>query len=61
MLIGPRRSISLFALVKDSPDDGDAPALTFAQPLGPAEVEEDEEEQFGRYSGSSSAGGGSWY
>jgi hypothetical protein len=38
-----------------SPDDGDALALTFAQPGAPAEVEEeDEEEQFG---GSSSSGG----
>jgi hypothetical protein len=41
-----------------SPDDGDALALTFAQPVAPAEVEEeDEEEGFGRYSGSSSSGG----
>jgi hypothetical protein len=33
-----------------SPDDGDALALTFAQPVAPAEVEEeDEEEGFGRY------------
>jgi hypothetical protein len=42
-----------------SPDDGDALALTFAQPVEPAEVEEeDEEEQFGNgYHGSSSAGG----
>ena len=40
-----------------SPDDGDAVALTFAQPVVPAEVEEeDEEEGFGRYSGSSSGG-----
>ena len=32
-----------------SPDDGDALALTFAQPVEPAEVEEpDEEENFGR-------------
>jgi hypothetical protein len=39
-----------------SPDDGDA--LTFAQPVEPAEVEEeDEEEGFGRYTGSSSSGG----
>jgi hypothetical protein len=39
-----------------SPDDGDALALTFAQPVPPAEVEEpDEEEEFGRYSGSSSS------
>jgi hypothetical protein len=40
-----------------SPDDGDAPALTFAQPVAPAEVEEeDEEEEFpvGRYGGGSS-------
>jgi hypothetical protein len=35
-----------------SPDDGYAPALTFAQPVKPAEVEEpDEEEEFGRSSG----------
>jgi hypothetical protein len=41
-----------------SPDDGDALALTFAQPVAPAEVEEkDEEEEFGRYSGSSSGSG----
>jgi hypothetical protein len=40
-----------------SPDDGDALALTFAQPVSPAEVEEkDEEEEFGRYSGSGSSG-----
>jgi hypothetical protein len=40
-----------------SPDDGDALALTFAQPVAPAEVEEvDEEEQFGRYTGSSNSG-----
>src|ERR1039457_4338634 len=40
-----------------SPDDGDALALTFAQPLEPAEVEEeDEEEEFGRYTGSSNSG-----
>jgi hypothetical protein len=40
-----------------SPDDGDALALTFAQPVEPAEVEEvDEEEGFGRYTGSSSSG-----
>jgi hypothetical protein len=38
-----------------SPDDGDALALTFAQPVVPAE-EEDEEEAFGRYTGSSSSG-----
>jgi hypothetical protein len=41
-----------------SPDDGDALALTFAQPVQPGEVEEeDEEEEFGRYTGSSSSGG----
>jgi hypothetical protein len=41
-----------------SPDDGDALKLTFAQPVEPAEVEEqDEEEEFGRYTGSSSSGG----
>jgi hypothetical protein len=40
-----------------SPDDGDALALTFAQPVGLAEVEEeDEEEGFGRYTGSSNSG-----
>jgi hypothetical protein len=40
-----------------SPDDGDALALTFAQPVAPAEIEEeDEEEAFGRYSGSSNSG-----
>jgi hypothetical protein len=40
-----------------SPDDGDALALTFAQPVAPAEVEEeDEEEEFGEYTGSSSSG-----
>ena len=41
-----------------SPDDGDALALTFAQPVAPAEVEEkDEEDEFGhvgRYGGSNS-------
>jgi hypothetical protein len=38
-------------------DDGDALALTFAQPVAPAEVEEeDEEEAFGRYTGSSNSG-----
>jgi hypothetical protein len=40
-----------------SPDDGDALALTFAQPVAPAEVEEeDDEEEFavGRYGGGSS-------
>jgi hypothetical protein len=38
------------------PDD-DALALTFAQPVAPAEVEEeDEEEEFGRFSGSSNSG-----
>jgi hypothetical protein len=40
-----------------SPDDGDALALTFAQPVAPAEVEEkDEEEAVGRYTGSSNSG-----
>ena len=41
-----------------SPDDGDALALTFAQPVVQAEVEEEEEEEenFGRYSGSSNSG-----
>jgi hypothetical protein len=39
-----------------SPDDGDALALSFAQPVAPAEVEEeDEEEEFGRFSGSSNS------
>jgi hypothetical protein len=40
-----------------SPDDGDALALTFAQPVAPAEVEEeDDEEEFavGRYGGGNS-------
>ena len=41
-----------------SPDDGDALALTFAQPVAPAEVEEEDgEEEFGsvrRYGGGSS-------
>jgi hypothetical protein len=41
-----------------SPDDGDALALTFAQPVEPAEVEEpDDEEEFWAYRGSSTAGG----
>jgi hypothetical protein len=40
-----------------SPDDGDALALTFAQPVAPAEVEEEaEEEGFGRYTGGSNSG-----
>jgi hypothetical protein len=40
-----------------SPDDDDALALTFVQPVAPAEVEEeDEEEAFGRYTGSSNSG-----
>jgi hypothetical protein len=40
---------------KASPDDGDALALTFAQPVEPVEVEEpDEEEEFGRYGSGSS-------
>jgi hypothetical protein len=44
-----------------SPDDGDPLALTFAQPVEPAEVEEpDEEEEFGSYGGHSSSGGGGW-
>jgi hypothetical protein len=42
-------------------DDGDALALTFAQPVEPAEVEEeDDEEEFGGYGGHSSSGGGGW-
>ena len=41
-----------------SPGDGDALALTFAKPVAPAEVEEeDDEEEFGRYGGHSSSGG----
>jgi hypothetical protein len=41
-----------------SPDDGRALALTFAQTVAPTAVEEeDEEEEFGRYTGSSSSGG----
>jgi hypothetical protein len=41
-----------------SPDDGDALALTFAQPVEPAEVEEEyDEEEFGGYGGHSSSGG----
>jgi hypothetical protein len=41
-----------------SPDDGDALALTFAQPMALAEVEEeDEEDEFGRYTGGSSNSG----
>jgi hypothetical protein len=44
---------------QSSPDDGDALALTLAQPVAPAEVEEpDEEDEFGnvgRY-GSGSSG-----
>jgi hypothetical protein len=41
-----------------SPDDGDALALAFVQPVEPAEVEEEGEEgEFGRYTGSSSSGG----
>src|ERR1700687_156179 len=44
-----------------SPDDGDALALTFAQPVAPAEIEEpDEEEEFGSDGGHSSSGGGGW-
>jgi hypothetical protein len=40
------------------PDDGDALALTFAQPVALAEVEEeDEEEEFGGYGGHSNSGG----
>ena len=40
-----------------SPDDGDALAPTFAQPVEPAEVEEvDEEEAFSRYTGNSNSG-----
>jgi hypothetical protein len=43
-----------------SPDDGDALALTFAQPVAPAEVEEkDEEEEFGR-SGRYGSGSSGW-
>ncbi len=45
-----------------SPDDGDALALTFAQPVAPAEVEEkDEEDEFGRFGGYSvSSSGSGW-
>jgi hypothetical protein len=44
-----------------SPDDGDALALTFAQPVAPAEIEEkDEDEEYGSYGGHSSSGGGGW-
>ena len=41
-----------------SPDAGDALALTFAQPVAPAEVEEEigEGEEFGRYNGGSNSG-----
>ena len=40
-----------------SPDDGDALALTSAQPVAQVQVEEeDEEEEFGRYSGSRNSG-----
>jgi hypothetical protein len=40
-----------------SPDAGDALALTVAQPVAPTEVEEDdEEEEFGPYTGGSSSG-----
>ena len=42
---------------QSSPDDGDALALTFAQPVEPVEVEEeDEEEEFGGYGGHSNSG-----
>jgi hypothetical protein len=38
-------------------NDGDALALTFAHPVAPAEVEEeDDEEEFGRFTGSSNSG-----
>jgi hypothetical protein len=41
---------------QSSPDDGDALAPTFAQPVAPAEVEEEgDEEEFGRYTGSSNS------
>jgi hypothetical protein len=41
-----------------SPDDGDALALTFAQPVEPAEAEEkDDDKEFGGYRGGSTAGG----
>ena len=40
-----------------SPDDGDALALTFAQPVASVETEEpDEDEIFGRYTSSGSSG-----
>jgi hypothetical protein len=40
-----------------SPDDGDALALTFAQTVAPADVEEEDDEEFGGYGGHSSSGG----
>jgi hypothetical protein len=41
-----------------SPDDGDALALTFAQPVAPAEVEEpDEVEEFGGTAAAATRGG----
>lgn len=45
-----------------NPDDGDALALTFAQPVAPAEVEEkDDENEFGRYGGhSGNCSGSGW-
>jgi hypothetical protein len=55
--IEARPGRSIYRYGQASPDDGDALALTFAQPVAPAEVEEaDEEENFGRYSGSSNSG-----
>jgi hypothetical protein len=54
--IEARPDRSIYRYGQASPDDGDALALTFAQPVEPAEVEEeDEEEAFGRYTGSSSS------
>jgi len=42
-----------------SPDDGDAPALTFAQAVAPAEKEErDEDDEFGGHGGFN--GPGAW-
>ena len=42
---------------QDSPDDGDALVLTFAQPVGPVTPQEPEEEdEFGRYGSNSNSG-----
>ena len=51
------KSLNNKAVGQARPDDGDALALTFAQPVVPAEKEEpDEDEIFGRYTGSGSSG-----